>query len=122
MPRIKLRRKRIYEDVADDDGRRYLVDGIWPRGVAKADARLDAWRKDLAPSAELRRWFGHDPQRWSAFLHRYHAELEHRESLWRPLLDEARRQPVTLLYAARDTEYNNAVGLQRYLERQADEN
>jgi uncharacterized protein YeaO (DUF488 family) len=107
--------KRIYEEPDPQDGLRLLVDRLWPRGLSKERARVDRWLKEIAPSDELRRWFGHDPSRWQEFRTRYRDELEGR----RPLLDEiselARKGPVTLLYAAHDEERNNAVVLKEML-------
>ena len=110
-----LKLKRIYQQAEPADGRRILVDRLWPRGMSKERARVDWWLKEIAPSDELRRWFAHDPSRWEGFQTRYRAELEAR----RPLLDELRalaaRETVTLLYAARDEEHNNAVLLKELL-------
>lgn len=111
-----LRTKRIYKEPSKDDGTRVLVDRIWPRGVSKEKASLDRWEKDLAPSSELRRWFGHDPAKWEEFLRRYRAELEGKEEELARLRQEATDATVTLLYAARDEEHNNAVALKRYIE------
>lgn len=108
--------KRVYDSPAEDDGARFLVDRLWPRGVAKETLRLDGWLREVAPSDELRRWFGHDPSRWDGFLQRYFAELDTRPEAWRPLVDAARRGDVTLLYAAKDPVHNNGVALERYLE------
>ncbi|GAA5234487.1 DUF488 domain-containing protein [Verticiella sediminum] len=110
-----IRTKRIYEAAVDDDGARVLVDRLWPRGIRKADAHLHAWMKDVAPSNELRRWFGHDPERWEAFRTRYRAELEHAGDALRPLLDLAREGRLTLLYGARDEKHNQAVVLAELL-------
>lgn len=107
--------KRIYEPASPDDGRRLLVDRLWPRGVSKARADLDAWLRDVAPSTELRKWFGHDPARWDEFVRRYRAELAANPAALQPLLDAARRGPVTLLYAARDEVHNEAVVLRDVL-------
>lgn len=106
-----IRLKRVYDPPEPSDGTRVLVDRLWPRGVAKADARIDVWLKDAAPSNELRRWFGHDPGKWQAFRERFLAELA-----GNPALAELRRmarQPgtLTLVFAARDSEHNNAVAL-----------
>ena len=106
---------RVYEAGETTSGRRYLVDRIWPRGVTKDELRLDGWLKDVAPSDELRRWFGHDPRRWEEFRRRYTAELEARPEAWQPLLEAAREGDVTLLYGARDTEHNQAVVLRGHL-------
>ncbi|MEU1735485.1 DUF488 family protein [Streptosporangium sp. NPDC020145] len=93
----------------------FLVDGMWPRGVRKEDLRLDGWTRDVAPSPELRTWFGHRPERFAEFRDRYLRELEANPEAVRPLLDAARKGPVTLLYSARDTEHNNAVVLRDHL-------
>lgn len=111
--------KRIYEAPQPDDGYRVLVDRTWPRGIRKEDLALDDWRKDLAPSTELRNWFGHDPQRWAGFYQRYHAELKEQEEAVQSLLRQCAGRPLTLLYAARDAEHNNAVALKAYLESRA---
>ncbi|HQD25592.1 MULTISPECIES: DUF488 domain-containing protein [Methanoculleus] len=111
-----LRTKRIYEEPSEDDGTRILVDRLWPRGLSKEKAVVDRWEKDLAPSNELRRWFGHDPAKWEEFLRRYRAELEEKEETLAKLQREAAEGTVTLLYAAKDEEHNNAVALKRYLE------
>mgnify|MGYP000854510901 CR=1 FL=1 len=111
-----IRIKRIYEEPSEDDGLRVLVDRLWPRGISKERALIDRWEKDLAPTTELRRWFGHDPAKWEEFLQRYRAELEGREELLTRLQHEANDGTVTLLYAAKDEEHNNAVALKRYIE------
>lgn len=108
--------KRIYEEPSEDDGTRVLVDRLWPRGISKEEANLDRWEKDLAPTGELRKWFGHDPAKWEEFLRRYRAELEGKEELLAQLRKEAGAGTVTLLYAAKDEEHNNAVALKRYIE------
>ncbi|MCC7021373.1 MAG: DUF488 domain-containing protein [Thermomicrobiales bacterium] len=112
----QVRVRRIYEPPTPDDGRRILVDRLWPRGVSKARADLDAWVKDVAPSTELRTWFGHDPAKWDEFARRYRHELtEHPEAV-QELVDAAGTGPVTLLYAARDEQHNEALVLQKLLE------
>ncbi|TKT74705.1 DUF488 domain-containing protein [Aquamicrobium sp. LC103] len=112
----RLRIKRAYEAPADDDGKRILVDRLWPRGVSKADAAIDEWMKEIAPSTELRKWFGHDPARWAEFRRRYKSELrEHVEDLDR-LRTMARQGTVTLVYAAHDEEHNDAVVLREVLQ------
>ncbi len=108
--------KRAYEPASRTDGRRFLVERLWPRGVRKT-LPLDAWLKDAGPSTELRKWFGHDPAKWDEFRRRYCRELDRRPEAWRPILSAARRGPVTLVYSSRDTEHNNAVALREYLER-----
>lgn len=107
--------KRIYDALADSDGYRVLVDRVWPRGIRKSDAALDEWRRDLAPSTELRKWFGHDPQRWSEFQRRYETELAARGVDLDPLVRQARDGTLTLVYAARDRDHNNARVLQRLI-------
>ncbi len=107
--------KRVYEEPAHADGYRVLVDRLWPRGVSKAAAKLDLWLKEIAPSAELRTWFGHDPQKFAAFAEAYRAELDHNPAV-ETLRAAAVQQTVTLLYAARDEQINHAVVLKDYLE------
>ncbi len=109
--------KRIYEPASADDGYRVLVERLWPRGVSKEAAHLDAWERGIAPSHELRRWYGHDPQKWPEFRVRYERELatpQAQETLDR-LAERARQGTVTLLYAARAGEISNAAVLQRLL-------
>lgn len=118
-----LRVRRVYEPPDPADGYRVLVDRLWPRGLTKEAAHLDAWLRDLAPSDELRRWFAHDPARWPAFRERYRAELlasPHRAQL-DELAHRARHGPVTLLYAARDAAHNNVVVLAEVLDELADD-
>jgi uncharacterized protein YeaO (DUF488 family) len=109
--------KRIYEPAGKDDGARVLIDRIWPRGVTKAEAALDLWLKDIAPSSELRKWFGHDPARWEEFRTRYGEELDGNGETVARLRDLMAKGPVTLLYSAHDAAYNQAVALQDYLRR-----
>jgi uncharacterized protein YeaO (DUF488 family) len=107
---------RVYDDPAQGEAPRFLVERLWPRGVRRADLSLSDWLKDVAPSDELRRWFGHRPERWDEFRRRYFAELDERPTAWEPLRDAAAAGPVTLLYSARDAEHNNAVALRQYVE------
>ena len=110
---VKL--KRAYEKRSADDGTRVLVDRLWPRGVKKADAAIDHWIKELAPSTELRKWFGHDPARWQEFRRRFTKELsQHGDELGR-LRDLARKGPITLVYSAHDELHNDAVVLRETL-------
>lgn len=109
--------KRVYEAADPDDGARFLVERLWPRGMKKEALLMDGWIKEAAPSSALRQWFGHDPQRWAEFKQRYFAELDSALDAWAPLLTAARGGPITLLYSARDTEHNNALALQEYLAR-----
>jgi uncharacterized protein YeaO (DUF488 family) len=108
--------KRAYEAPAKSDGERILVDRLWPRGVARAKAGIDLWLKEVAPSTELRQWFGHDPEKWAEFEKRYRAELKANPAL-AELRAHARQGDVTLVYAARDQLHNEAVVLKRILDR-----
>lgn len=108
--------KRIYAPPDEHDGLRVLVDRLWPRGIKKADAHVDRWLKELAPSAELRTWFDHDPAKWDEFQRRYEAELLAHATALSGLMEQARERVVTLLFAARDEQHNNAVVLKAYLE------
>ena len=109
--------KRVYDAPGPQDGHRFLVERLWPRGVKKASLSMDAWLKDAAPSTELRQWFHHDPERWEEFRARYLAELKERHDALNPILEAARKGTVTLLYSSHDAEHNNAVALKEYLER-----
>ncbi len=111
-----IRVKRVYEPPDPLDGKRFLVERLWPRGVRKRVLALDGWLKEVAPSDGLRRWFGHDPAQWEEFRRRYTAELDARPESWAPILRAARQGPVTLLFSTRDLERNSAVALQAYLE------
>ena len=113
-----LRVKRVYESTAADDGARFLVERLWPRGMKKEKLKMDAWLKDVAPSADLRRWFGHDPLKWKEFQQRYRAELHKVPDSWRPIVDAGKQGNVTLLYSASDTEHNSALVLKSFVERQ----
>ena len=108
--------KRVYEPYAKEDGARFLVERLWPRGMKKDALRMDAWYKNLAPSGELRRWFHHDPAKWKEFQRRYRAELANNSAAYQPVLDAATKGDITLLYSAHDTEHNNAMALKSYLE------
>ncbi|HEX4157654.1 MAG TPA: DUF488 domain-containing protein [Rhizomicrobium sp.] len=108
--------KRVYEPPEEDDGARVLVDRLWPRGLKKECAALTLWLKEIAPSEELRKWFGHDPERWTEFVHRYRAELAHNAPALARMRELAKEGRVTLLYAAHDGEHNNAVALAAYLQ------
>jgi uncharacterized protein YeaO (DUF488 family) len=110
--------KRVYEPPESTDGERVLVDRIWPRGITKEKAKIDLWLKDAAPSTELRRWFGHDPERWPEFQRKYRAELEGSPAL-AALKEVARKTKVTLVYAAKDENHNNAVVLRGLIDRDA---
>ena len=108
--------KRVYEPVSATDGYRILVDRLWPRGLSKEHAAVDLWLKDIAPSTELRRWFGHDPSKWDEFRRKYSAELATHAEDVAQIRKLAKRRRVTLVYGARDTEHNDAVVLLGYLE------
>ena len=110
--------KRAYDPPAKTDGQRILVDRLWPRGLTKAKAKIDRWLKDLAPSTELRQWFGHDPEKWAEFQKRYRAELKANPAL-SELRALARQGDIALIYAARDQQHNEAVVLKQELERRA---
>ena len=113
---MSLAIKRVYEPVSAKDGYRILVDRLWPRGLSKERAEVDLWLKDIAPSTELRRWFGHDPGKWNGFRRKYSAELATHAEEIAQIRKLAKRRRVTLVYGARDTEYNDAVVLLGYLE------
>ncbi len=110
-----IRIKRAYEQPDAEDGERILVDRLWPRGLTKEKAKIDLWLKDVAPSTELRKWFAHDPARWAEFQSRYKAELKRNNEPLSLLRQEAAKGNVTLIYAAKDQEHNEAVVLQRLL-------
>lgn len=115
IPADNLKLKRAYEPPAAEDGTRVLVDRLWPRGVSKADAALDQWVKEIAPSTELRKWFGHDPARWDEFCRRYREELHRNTELLSQLRSLARQGPVTLVYSAHDEVHNDAIVLRDLL-------
>lgn len=110
-----VRLKRAYAVPSDDDGTRVLIDRLWPRGVKKANAAIDYWIKDLSPSTELRKWFGHDPFRWEEFRRRFVLELGQRDDQLSRLRDLARHGRITLVYAAHDERHNDAVVLRDVL-------
>jgi uncharacterized protein YeaO (DUF488 family) len=111
-----VRVKRVYDVPSPDDGVRVLVDRLWPRGLKRETAKIDLWLKDVAPSDELRRWFGHDPNRWAQFQKRYRAELAQNAEPVAALRELVKgRKPLTLLYAAKDIERNNAIVLRDFL-------
>ncbi len=113
----EVRIKRAYDPPSPDDGLRVLVDRLWPRGLSRAEVKIDLWLKEIAPSAELRHWFGHDPVKWSEFRRRYRAELAANLEAWEKLRDLLRGQErITLLFATRDAEHNSAVVLREKLD------
>ena len=111
--------KRAYEKASKEDGQRFLVERLWPRGVKKSSLPIAGWLKDAAPSTELRKWFGHDPARWQEFRRRYFAELKTRPEAWMPLVEAARKGTITLIYSSHDTEHNNAVALRELVSAKA---
>jgi uncharacterized protein YeaO (DUF488 family) len=113
-----IRLKRAYDPAESDDGKRFLVDRVWPRGVTKDELQIDEWLKEVAPSTELRKWFGHDPTRWNELQRRYRQELAAHQDALTPLLEAARRGTVTLVYGARDEQHNQAVVLKQVLDEQ----
>ena len=112
---MHIKIKRVYLQPDEEDGRRILVDRLWPRGLTKEKASLDLWLKEIAPSTELRKWFGHDPEKWKEFQTRYRAELRQNTEQVSLLKQEAARGVVTLLFGAKDEEHNEAVVLQKLL-------
>jgi uncharacterized protein YeaO (DUF488 family) len=114
---VSVQIKRVYDKPDKTDGRRVLVDRIWPRGLTKKEAQIDDWLKEIAPSARLRKWFGHDPARWKDFKKRYVAELKAQRKQVEQLAQQARKRTVTLLFGAKDIEHNNAVALKEQIEK-----
>ena len=110
--------KRIYEPANEGDGARILVDRLWPRGVSKSEARIDLWLKDIAPSTGLRRWFGHDPNKWSEFRRRYQDELKRNAKVVDEIKEKIGQSTATLLYGAKDVEHNHAIVLMDFITRQ----
>lgn len=111
-----LQIKRVYDEASKQDGIRFLVDRVWPRGVRKEALGGAKWVKDVAPTSALRKWFGHDPAKWTEFRKRYRAELGKNNGAWQPILEAAKKDNVTLLFSAKDTERNQAVVLKEFLE------
>lgn len=107
--------KRAYDAAEPTDGTRFLIERLWPRGVKKASLPIEAWLKDAGPSTELRKWFSHDPAKWDEFRKRYFHELTANPDAWAPVLEAARHGTVTLIYSSHDTEHNNAVALEEFL-------
>jgi len=112
---LKLEIKRVYEEPSRADGTRILVDRLWPRGLTKEKAKVDIWLKDIAPSTELRKWFGHDPDKWAEFKARYRRELKSKADLLDEVKEKAAKGPVTLVYGAKDEVHNEAVVLEELL-------
>ncbi len=112
---MTIKIKRVYEKPAAADGKRILVDRLWPRGLSKQEAKIDVWLKEIAPSAELRKWFGHDPQKWGEFREKYRTEIRENKDAFDELKSFAAGN-ATLVYGAKDTEHNNAVVLKECLD------
>jgi uncharacterized protein YeaO (DUF488 family) len=108
--------KRVYDAPAKADGRRILVERLWPRGIKKTDLKLDAWLKEVAPSTGLRKWFNHTPAKWKEFQRRYRAELVEHPENWKPILDATSEGTITLLFSSHDATHNNVVALKNFLE------
>ena len=113
---MQIKIKRAYEAPDDEDGQRILVDRLWPRGISKDRARIDFWPKELAPSTELRRWYGHDPEKWTEFKTRYFKELDTQPVLMKELLEWIRRGTVTFVYSSKERRLNNAVAIREYVD------
>ncbi len=108
--------KRVYDAPSRDDGKRILIDRLWPRGPKKEDTRIDEWPKEIAPSNALRKWLNHDPGKWDEFKKKYLAELTRKQDLLEDIIDEACKGAVTLLFGSKEKRYNNAVALKEYLD------
>lgn len=113
---MDIRVKRIYEDPSTEDGVRILVDRLWPRGLSKQNARVDIWFKEIAPSTELRKWFDHDAEKWEGFKRCYWDELTQNPDAWALLISTIGEGPVTLLFAAKQEQYNDAVALKEFID------
>ncbi|MEQ9619174.1 MAG: DUF488 domain-containing protein [Deltaproteobacteria bacterium] len=114
---MQIKLKRVYNKAEESDGVRILVERLWPRGLSKKDAQVDLWLKDVAPSGELRKWFGHDPSKWDEFRKLYFAELESKSEALGELTNVLRKGDVTFVYASKEENYNNSVALKEYLEK-----
>jgi uncharacterized protein YeaO (DUF488 family) len=115
--KFEIRIKRVYEKSSPEVGARFLVDGLWPRGVSKSSLKGVEWVKEIAPSAALRKWYGHEPEKWKEFQKRYRAELARNRAAWQSLLETARKSDVTLLTATHDVEISHAMVLRDFLKR-----
>jgi len=116
-----IRVKRAYDPPEPDDGPRFLVDRLWPRGMKKESLQIKDWLKEVAPSDGLRRWFGHDSEKWEEFCRRYETELAVNSEAWQSLLDAGSKQNITLLYSAHDNDHNNAMALKSFLDARLNE-
>ena len=116
MTEIKI--KRVYQIADEKDDVRILIDGLWPRGIKKRDAKIDLWIKEIAPSTELRKWFNHEPEKWTEFCRKYYKELNSKGDFIQVILNYLKKHDVTLLYGAKEERFNNAVALKNYLKQQ----
>lgn len=111
-----IRLKKVYEPASTEDGKRFLIERLWPRGMKRSALKMTAWVKDAGPSRELRVWFNHEPSKWDEFRRRYFTELDAKQQVWDPIAQAASEGNITLLYSSHDTEHNNAVALKQYLD------
>jgi len=113
---MNIKIKRIYDEPTKDDGKRVLVDRLWPRGISKDRAKIDLWAKDIAPSHELRKWFNHDPDKWIEFEEKYFSELDSKSEFLVPIFELIKNNNVTFIFSSKETRFNNAVSLKQYFE------
>ena len=113
---MDIQLKRVYEKPEDSDGIRILVERLWPRGLSKEKAKIDLWLKEAAPSTELRKWFGHDPEKWGEFKKRYYVELQDNKLVIKDTLEQ-HKETITFVYASKEETYNNAVALKEYVDK-----
>ncbi len=111
-----IKTKRVYDKYENSDGKRILVDRLWPRGIKKEEARIDEWLKDIAPSNSLRKWYSHDPEKWNEFKKKYYSELRDKKELLQSLIKKGEKN-ITLVYSSKELKYNNATALKEYLEK-----
>jgi uncharacterized protein YeaO (DUF488 family) len=112
----EIQLKRAYDKPSSGDGYRILIDRIWPRGISKDELKIDEWLKDIAPSTDLRKWFGHEPVKWDDFKKRYFKELKQKKELTKKITEKMKNHNITFIYSAKDREHNNAVALKEYIE------
>ena len=116
---VMIKIKRVYDQPSRIDGKRVLIDRLWPRGLRKEDAHIDEWIKEVAPSNELRKWFNHDPDKWAEFKKRFYTELQGRQDMVDGIISSARKGTVTLLFGSKEERFNNAAALKEYIEKRA---
>ena len=116
---MNIKIKRIYDEPAKDDGKRVLVDRLWPRGISKDRAKIDLWAKDIAPSHELRKWFNHEPDKWIEFKEKYFSQLDSNPEALIPITELIRTNTVTFIFSSKETKLNNAASLKQYFEQKA---